>query len=72
MADFCRQCSIEVWGEDFGDLANLGPKDYRALEPDEGWAALCEHCGPTLVNNAGECLPGCCLVDHAAAIARRA
>ena len=51
MADFCRQCSLALFGEDFGDLANLG--DGRDLGPGEGWPALCEGCGPILVDIEG-------------------
>ena len=56
MADFCRQCSVVVFGEDFKDLADLGPP----LGPNLGYIALCEGCGPTLVTHEGTCiLNGC-------------
>lgn len=54
MADFCRQCSLDIFGEDFGDLAGLaglGPTHF----PGWGYAALCEGCGLILVNDYGEC-----------------
>lgn len=46
MADFCKECSIEVFGEDCGDLAGL-------CEDDECIAVLCEHCGFILVDHTG-------------------
>jgi hypothetical protein len=62
MADFCRQCSLENFGEDYGDLANLIPDLDFAL----GYCAvaLCEGCGPTVVNKMGMCLSGHCLRRH--------
>lgn len=56
MADFCRQCSIEHFDKDFGDLANLG--GGRKLEPGHGWLALCEGCyhgAGCLVDEDGTC-----------------
>lgn len=54
MADYCKQCSMEIFGEDFRELASI----VSLQEEAEGLAAnvLCEACGPTKVNNAGECL----------------
>jgi len=51
MADFCRQCSIDLFGQDNGDLADLAE-----CGPDEGFSVICEGCGFILVNNAGECI----------------
>ena len=62
MADFCKQCSIEIFGEDYGDFnfdRGKGP-----LPPDIGWVANCEGCGPTLVNDEGECISPYCLKHH--------
>jgi hypothetical protein len=58
MADFCKQCSIEMFNEDHRELAGLG--DGTTLEPDHGWQALCEGCGPTMVNDEGECVMWSC------------
>ena len=58
MADFCKQCCIEMWGEDTGDLANLGPVEN--LKDGEGWAALCETCGGTVVAQDGTCIASWC------------
>ena len=55
MADFCKQCSIDHFGEDSGDLANLG-KPEETLEPEEGYAVICEGCGYILVDKAGNCV----------------
>lgn len=63
MADFCKQCSIDHFGEDFGDLANLGGEDTKVVgahyDDDTVWAVICEGCGPTYVNNEGECVHDC-------------
>ncbi len=58
MADFCKQCSEELFGEDFKELAGLG--DGAKLEPGNGWEALCEGCGLIIVNEAGECIKPYC------------
>lgn len=51
MADFCKQCSLFLFGKDFGDLANLGD---GPLDKDEGYSALCEGCGGVLVDLEGK------------------
>lgn len=54
MADFCKQCSIDNFGEDFGDLAGL-------CQPGEVVEALCEGCihdGLCDVDHTGTCLIG--------------
>lgn len=63
MADFCQQCSIEMFGEDMKDLAGLIPPD-KVAEP--GWYALviCEGCGPIDVDNDGRCMTPDCLHKH--------
>jgi hypothetical protein len=59
MADFCKQCSTEILGEDLKDLANLDP-DGPPLKEGYGYNVLCEGCGPTLVDKEGNCiLYGC-------------
>ena len=62
MADFCQQCSIEAFGEDFKDLADLGPADD--LKVGHGWFALCEDCGPTVVDQEGQCISKHCDKKH--------
>jgi uncharacterized membrane protein YgcG len=57
MADFCRQCSIEEFGQDFGDLAGL-------VSPGSAGRVICEGCGITYVNHLGECVAENCLLAH--------
>lgn len=58
MADFCKQCSLFLFDEDFHDLASL---DYEAEEVH--FYAICEGCGFTVVNKQGECI-GMCFKKH--------
>lgn len=53
MADFCKQCSIELFGQDHGDLTRLMDEDAYNLT--SGAFALCEGCGPTTVDYEGQC-----------------
>lgn len=56
MADFCKQCSEKLFGEDFGDMANIA---------DEA-RVLCEGCGDyILVNMKGERIPDAKWIDEA-------
>ena len=49
MADFCQRCSIDIFGEDFKELANL-------CKEGEVVSAICEGCDHD---------PGfCCKVNH--------
>lgn len=52
MADFCKDCSIEIWGEDTGDLAGLSTEEMTK----QGLyiSALCEGCGPIIVDHTGK------------------
>lgn len=52
MADFCRQCSLELFGKDNGDLAGLGE---NPLPAGFSYHVLCEGCGFVGVNDKGEC-----------------
>jgi hypothetical protein len=54
MADFCLQCSDELFGKDFEELAGLTTPEAWA----EGKAAvvLCEGCGPIQVDPGGRCV----------------
>lgn len=61
MADFCKQCSLEVWGED--------TKDFQFQAPDGMvTAVLCEECGPCYVTNDGTCVTPGCLKKHGEAM----
>ena len=62
MADFCKQCSTDIFGEDFYDLKGLG--DGTELQEGYGWPALCEGCGVTVVNDEGKCIDKRCLKEH--------
>ena len=44
MSAFCQECSVDLWGEDDGDFADLG----------DGVAVLCETCGWIKVDNNGK------------------
>lgn len=56
MADFCNQCARDL-GFPEGDLEN----DNLPAPPEgKGYVALCEGCGPTLIDERGNCLcPNC-------------
>lgn len=51
MADFCKQCSIDLFGEDFKELAGEGRR-----------MGLCEGCGIVIVDPEGECVDPYCKV----------
>jgi hypothetical protein len=59
MADFCKECSIELFGKDFGDLAKLlAESEYTATI---GASALCEGCGDFIsVDYEGNCRSTVC------------
>lgn len=58
MADFCKQCAIELLGGDLGELANLSTPEHTAA----GLYAnvLCEGCGPIQVDHTGLCISENC------------
>ena len=60
MADFCRDCSIAIWGKDFRDMAQLMPQEGYSNEPgnEAGALVLCECCGPIIVDINGRRLDG--------------
>jgi hypothetical protein len=51
MADFCKACSIDNFGRDYGDLRGLGPK----CDEGYGYPVICEGCGFILVDHLGNC-----------------
>jgi hypothetical protein len=55
MAEFCKQCSLDLFGEDHTELAGLGGLAPTLL-PGECYPALCEGCGFIGVNDYGECV----------------
>ena len=62
MADFCRQCSIYMFGKDYGDLKGLSSEEDTK---NELYAiALCEGCGLIQVDHEGNCVSPDCGIDH--------
>lgn len=59
MADFCKQCSEELFGKDFGDFKGICSK-HGAQKA----RVLCERCGYTTVNDEGECISKTCFAKH--------
>jgi len=65
MAEYCKQCSIRIFGKDMGELAGLStPEDTNNGMYAQ---ALCEGCGPTLVDHEGSCHYIDCLHKHGVA-----
>lgn len=62
MADFCLQCSLEVYGEDSRDLADFISVDEDGEIVDPYVLALCEGCGYILVDNDGRCSDPRCVM----------
>lgn len=63
MADFCLQCSLEMFGPDIeNDLKGISSEtDTKAgLFP----LVLCEGCGPIQVDHTGKCVSEDCLENH--------
>lgn len=50
MADFCKKCSIEHFGEDFGDLTGIC-LEGQVVE------TICEGCGWIKVDHQGNEIP---------------
>lgn len=57
MADYCKECSEILFGNDFRELADLSKPEDTA----KGVCVqvLCEGCGPTLVDHDGLCQHTC-------------
>ena len=62
MADFCQQCSEEIFDQDFKELAGITPFD--AWNDDKASVVLCEGCGPIQVDPEGRCVSSDCLKKH--------
>ena len=56
MADFCKQCSEEMFDRDFKELAITNKNVERIY-------TICEGCGCTVVDRDGVCI-GTCLLKH--------
>jgi hypothetical protein len=61
MADFCAQCWPEAWGDPAEIGKPAGFNDFIDEGCPEGsvMSALCEGCGPTLVDRDGVCRYAC-------------
>lgn len=64
MADFCKQCSLTNFGQDFHDLEGLSTE----RQTKEGMYAhvICEGCGMTYVDHTGTCVYDC--IEHHGAL----
>lgn len=63
MAEFCKQCTDELFGPDMKhDFEGLSEESDTKL--DIYAMVLCEGCGNTLVNHLGECVDPLCLKKH--------
>jgi hypothetical protein len=60
VADFCQQCSLDMFGEDMRDLAGLGTNPHAVIRPGQGYFVICEGCGPTIVDEDGQCIASAC------------
>jgi hypothetical protein len=47
MADFCQECSIQLFGKDMGDFAGICLDGYML-------GVICEGCGPIWVDKDGK------------------
>ena len=54
MADFCKQCSIELFGADTKDMAGLSTAEDTTNSLFCG--VICEGCGGTQVDHEGKCI----------------
>lgn len=59
MADFCRQCAIELFGVDAGDLRGINKGE--TVPGTRGFLTICEGCGYTVVDHMGQCIADDCL-----------
>lgn len=59
MAEFCKQCSIDMFGEDFKELAGLTKTEDWLKEL--AYQVICEGCGPIQVDPDGNCVSSDCI-----------
>ena len=62
MADFCKQCSIEMWGKDTEDFKGIQTAEHTSHGIFTH--VICEGCGHTQVNHLGVCVSPDCLERH--------
>jgi hypothetical protein len=53
MADFCRTCTIELFGAELADKNDM----IGSFGDDSMQLGLCEHCGPGWFDNKGNRIP---------------
>lgn len=58
MADFCKQCSLELFGKDFEDFK--GATTETDVKNKLAAVVLCEGCGPIQVDPDGACISEDC------------
>ncbi|NCB96657.1 MAG: hypothetical protein EOM35_09505 [Negativicutes bacterium] len=51
MAEFCKECSIDMWGRDMKDLAGLVTE--QEVKEGLGAVVICEGCGIIRVDHNG-------------------
>lgn len=62
MADFCKQCSEELFDKDFKELADITSK---IAEMENLYSiVICEGCGTIQVKNDGSCIGDCLKKEH--------
>lgn len=54
MADFCKDCSLEIFGEDFRELAGITKLEDQ--NKDRYAVVICEGCGIIQVDIEGKCM----------------
>lgn len=62
MADFCKQCSLDIFKEDFKELAGITKPEEQVA--GQYAVVICEGCGPTLVDVDGACVSAGCMKKH--------
>ena len=58
MADFCKQCSIDHFGQDTKDLADITSRED--WEKQQACVVICEGCGVIQVDPEGNCVTKDC------------
>ena len=65
MADFCKACSLEMFGEDFRELAEITTPEDTAR--GQFAVVICEGCAGSLVDHEGVCQGDCMELEHGGA-----
>jgi len=62
MAELCKQCTLDTFGEESSNLTGMVTKQQFA----SGLVAraICEGCGETYVDHEGNCISKCCTKKH--------